>query len=229
MMRAGACDEKPSAVDDFHRPQIDFLVSPHRAFNGISGLGKRGGIEDDRIKAFPVIVKLSQPVEGVGNFEMTASLKTIYFCVTCGEFNRMLGNINAQYITGSVVCSMYGKRTGVGEAIQNLRIFHERPDGGAVFFLIQKVTGFLAVFNIDVKQNSIFTHAHPCLKFVRQETLFLFQAFKLPYGNIVPFVDACRLDDILQDIDNFLFVAVNAKSRRLKYKVVGEFIDNQCG
>ena len=64
-MGAGAGGQIAAVLYQLHAPEIDLPVSLYGLFDGISGFGKSGGIQDDHIVLFALLFQAGQQVKDV--------------------------------------------------------------------------------------------------------------------------------------------------------------------
>ncbi len=82
---------------------------------------------------------------------------------------------------------MYLEGSGIGEGAQHISALYNMLNSAAVVLLIQKVTGLLSIFNINIEFQPIFLYHDLGIKRGREKPFLLGQSFQFTYRHIIAF------------------------------------------
>ena len=146
--------------------------------------------------------------------------------------NAQLGSIHAQHLFCPGKACIQGKGTGMGKAVQHLRVFRQALDSQTVVFLIQEEAGLLAVFDIHLVADAVFHNLHLGVKLRSDETFSLLHTFFFALFGIASLVDAA--DDhavlrqhFLDEAHQVLFHPVNTQRQGLNHDHIGKLVHHK--
>ena len=124
---------------------------------------------------------------------------------------------------------MDGEAAGAAAEVEHGTALRVGLQAAPVFLLIEEVTGLLAVFDADEHSGVVLAN----FKFVRngsEDAFFdLRETLLFADGDVVPLVDAPRLEKVSQDGNDLVLPALHAARDDLKREAVGKFVDGQAG
>ena len=124
-VRAGTGSQITAILYQLHAAQIDLTVALDGVFHGASGLREGGRIQDHHIVLLALGLQLRKQVKHIGAEEFHLIGKAVKGRVFLRLMNAQLGSIHAQHLFCPGKACIQGKGTGMGKAVQHLRVFRQ--------------------------------------------------------------------------------------------------------
>ena len=195
VIRAAAGHERSPRRQQLERPEVDLLVSGHRAGRRATVLRERRGVENDRVEPLSASVELAQQVEPVADLGPDVR-DAVQRGVALDGGHRVLGDIDREHL---VAPARYLQResTGVAEHVEGAspRVTGSRHP---VFPLVEKQPGLLSGPRMHVELDRALAHPYGLGDLAGDEFNGAVEPFERPDARVVSRKDPGGPDELVQ-------------------------------
>ncbi len=153
----------------------------------------------------------------------------VEFGVLARPGHGLIGNLDGLGALGVTDCRRQRKPAVVGETIEHAFARAVARDLGVVVALVEKETRLLVLEQVDLDGELVELHADDRIGLADEHALRFLQPFQLAAGNVAPFDDGLRLNDLAEDLDDLLLALIDAERERLQDDVVAVLVDDESG
>ncbi|MCG3121364.1 MAG: hypothetical protein ALAOOOJD_04429 [bacterium] len=227
-LRARTAQQQAVRFYDFHGLQIDVFVSAGGVINVFLAMRKRRRIENDEIE---LLRGVAQILKKIGCNKIFLHHRKIIECeIFFRHSHGSRGRIHRYDTRRAALLGINRKRAGIAKAIQQFPPRAHSRDPRAVLTLIEKKAGLLAFVNVDFKKQIVLTNLQRRRRLIAGENLrYWLQAVFIQRRSGAAFIDALRLNDILQRGDNLTSKIRHAERADLHDQIVGILVNDQSG
>ena len=226
-MRAGAGYQKAAAFYEFKTLNVYVFISAVGVLHFVRRFAEGGRVEDNEVELRAALSEIAEKSKRVAAHRRDI-FKPVEFCVLHNAVERGLRNIARSY----ALCNrraVYGKSAAVAEAVQNVAARGVPPCGKPVLFLVQKVTCFLPVFNVDEHFQPVFLNFYEVGDFAVQNALYLLQALFFSKRDVAALEYALRAEYFGKALGYERLTHIHAEREELRGEVVAVFIHDESG
>ena len=228
---AGVGQEHATRRQQLEGQHVDVLVAAAGAQQLGLALGKLGRIQHDDIELLALLAIFAQELEDVVTHELgVAGIETVQFGVLAGDVQRILGEIDVDYLLGTALEGIDPETAGVAEAVEHPLAFSVFRCGKAVIPLIQIETRLVTVANIDQDLDAavLLDHHGVGRGLAMDDAGALLQPFLLAHGHVGALIDAALGVEGTQGLRDQLALELGTGGEDLAHQEVGVAVDGEA-
>ena len=237
---AGASCQVPTTGKKLHSFKVNFLITTDSIFYSATGFSERRRVENNEIVFTRFFIcKFAEQIEHVCLQPFNNFIKTIDFCIVVCHAYCFRTDVDSSNLGCTALCSIEGKATGVGEAVQNLFAFSNFSNSLAIVLLVEEETCLLSIFHINSVTDTVFVDFSSSgafrVKQVRfKEAFIFFHTFQTTNLHIVTFVQATDIlshfmHNLYQQVKEHFLTHFNTQRKSLSYENIIEAVNGKSG